>query len=73
MIVSSCVMIIGKLMFGFILGNVASEIFNWNKNLIQFKEKIIAIKVSVTLEYSRIYVYNMQFSFITHYAHDCEY
>ncbi|XP_065903305.1 uncharacterized protein [Dysidea avara] len=44
MIISSCVMIIGKLMFGFILGNVASEIFNWNKNLVEFKGKIIAIK-----------------------------
>ena len=51
MIISSCVMIIGKLMFGFILGNVASEIFNWNKNLVEFKGKIIAIKVSVTVQW----------------------
>ena len=38
-------MIMGKLIFGFILGNVASEISNWNKNEVEFKEKVAAVKV----------------------------
>ena len=45
MIVSSCIMIIGKLMFGYILGNVASEISNWTKNQVEFKGKVAAVKV----------------------------
>lgn len=47
MIVSSCIMIIGKLMFGYILGNVASEISNWSKNQVEFKGKVAAVKVCV--------------------------
>ena len=38
-------MIIGKLIFGFILGNVASEISNWNKNEVEFKGKVAAVMV----------------------------
>ena len=38
-------MIMGKLLFGFILGNVASEISNWNKNEVEFKGKVAAVKV----------------------------
>ena len=50
MIVSSGIMIMGKLIFGFILGNVASEISNWNKNEVEFKGKVAAVKVSVFID-----------------------
>ena len=50
MIVSSSIMIIGKLIFGFILGNVASNISNWNKNEVEFKGKVAAVKVRIFVD-----------------------
>ena len=51
MIVSSIIMIMGKLIFGFILGNVASEISNWSKNEVEFKGKVAAVKVCIFIPF----------------------
>ena len=39
------VMVFGKLLFGFILGSIASTLANLETRKVQFEEKISAIKV----------------------------
>ena len=43
---ASCVMIFGKLLFGFILGNVASTLANAEIQRVKYEEKLGAIQVT---------------------------
>ena len=45
MIYAICVMVIGKLLFGFILGSIASTLANLDTQRVLFEEKFIALKV----------------------------
>ena len=45
------VMVFGKLLFGFILGSIASTLANLETRKVQFEEKISAIKVSTVAPY----------------------
>lgn len=43
---ASGVMVVGKLLFGFILGSIASTLANLETQKVQFEEKLTAIKAS---------------------------
>ena len=45
MIYAISVMVIGKLLFGFILGSIASTLANLDTQRVLFEEKLIALKV----------------------------
>ena len=45
------VMVFGKLLFGFILGSIASTLANLETRKVQFEEKISAIKVPTVAPY----------------------
>lgn len=45
MIYAICVMVIGKLLFGFILGSIASTLANLDTQRVLFEEKLVALKV----------------------------
>ena len=45
MIYAICVMVTGKLLFGFILGSIASTLANLDTQRVLFEEKLIALKV----------------------------
>ena len=45
MIYAICVMVTGKLLFGFILGSIASTLANLDTQRVLFEEKFIALKV----------------------------
>ena len=45
MIYASAVMVFGKLLFGFILGSIASTLANLETQRVMFEEKLSAIKV----------------------------
>ena len=47
MIYAICVMVIGKLLFGFILGSIASTLANLDTQRVLFEEKLIALKVCI--------------------------
>ena len=47
MIYAICVMVIGKLLFGFILGSIASTLANLDTQRVLFEEKFIALKVCI--------------------------
>ena len=47
MIYAICVMVIGKLLFGFILGSIASTLSNLDTQRVLFEEKLIALKVAM--------------------------
>ena len=48
MIYASIVMVIGKLLFGFILGSIASTLANLDTQRVLFGEKLNALKVGVS-------------------------
>lgn len=43
---ASAVMVVGKLLFGFILGSIASTLANLETQKVQYEEKLTAIKAS---------------------------
>ena len=47
MIYAICVMVIGKLLFDFILGSIASTLANLDTQRVLFEEKLIALKVCI--------------------------
>ena len=52
MIYAICVMVIGKLLFGFILGSIASTLANLDTQRVLFEEKFIALKVAMYENYN---------------------
>ena len=59
MIYATAIMIYGKLLFGFILGSIASTLANLETQRVMFEEKLNAIKV--------ICIHILYFSSIMHY------
>ncbi len=48
MIYASMVMVIGKLLFGFILGSIVSTLANLDTQRVLYGEKLNALKVGIT-------------------------
>ena len=51
MIYAIAVMVVGKLLFGFILGSIASTLANLDTQRVLFEEKLNALKVSTLILY----------------------
>ena len=49
MLYAIAVMVVGKLLFGFILGSIASTLANLDTQRVLFEEKLIALKVRVMM------------------------
>ena len=50
--VASIVMVTGKLIFGFILGNIASTLANAESERVSYDEKLRAVKVLWSIEFN---------------------
>ena len=50
MVYGIAVMVVGKLLFGFILGSIASTLANLDTQRVLFEEKLSALKVLIVVE-----------------------
>ena len=57
MLYAIVVMVVGKLLFGFILGSIASTLANLETQKVQFEEKLSAIKVSMCVAIQCVIMY----------------